>query len=81
MRRELLVVVAHVRKKCEESGALDRSGQRSLMISARPRDSPRHDFPAIGDVSLEPVDVLVIDDKDAVLSEATGLSAPIVADS
>ena len=41
--------------------ALDRGGQLSLMLGAVPRDSSGKDLAALGDISLQLIDILVVD--------------------
>src|SRR5215212_8595071 len=67
------------RQERHMAAALDRRGQRALVVRAGTRLAARLDLTALGDIPAQTTRVLVIDDHDLVRAEGTDLSARHVA--
>src|SRR5580704_683083 len=64
----------HIRQQSEKSRALDRAGKLSLLLGRNRRDPARHDFTALGYVTLQQPNVLVVDLWGVRAGEGTGLT-------
>src|SRR3954462_13036425 len=72
-------VLPRERQECHVAAALDRRGQRALVVRAGAGLPARLDLTTFRDIAAEPARVLVIDDHDLVGAEGTDLPTRHVA--
>src|ERR1700759_2896342 len=58
---QIWVLRDRVRHDADEAGALDRLGEGALLEGRHRGDAGRHDLAALGNVTLQQADVLVVD--------------------
>jgi hypothetical protein len=70
-----LILADHVGQEAQETGALDRIGEFTLLLRRNGGDTRGHDLAALGNVAREKTGVLVVDLRCARPGERAGLSA------
>src|SRR6185369_7032879 len=69
-----MALLNDVRQQSEEARALDRLRELALFLGRHRSDAARYDLAALGDVTLQQLDVLVIDLRSVGAGERAGLA-------